>query len=134
MLAEPFPAISGTVSFRSSPEVSLAIDDQQAAGVSDRAAVVTLPARIDTAASRRLCGQLGSALSSAATVIADMTATRWCDSSGVRILLLAQEQAMATGVELRLVVSSAAVLRALAATGADWLLPVYPSLEDALAR
>ena len=102
--------------------------------VSDRAAVVTLPSRIDTAASRWLCGQLGSALSSAATVIADMTATRWSDSSGVRILLLAQEQAMATGVELRLVVSSAAVLRALAATGADWLLPVYPSLEDALAR
>src|SRR5437773_1775301 len=41
VLAEPFPAISGTVSFRSSPEVSLVIDDQQATGVSDRAAVVT---------------------------------------------------------------------------------------------
>jgi len=50
----------------------------------------------------------------------------------VHILLLAQEQAAATGVELRLVVRSAAVLRAMAAMGADWLLPVYPSLEDAL--
>jgi hypothetical protein len=46
--------------------------------------------------------------------------------------LLAQEQAATTGVELRLGVQSAAVLRALAAMGADWLLPVYPSLEDAL--
>lgn len=107
-------------------------DDQDAARARDRPAVVTLPARIDTAASRRLCGQLGSALASAATVIADMTATTFCDSSGVRILILAQEQAAATGVELRLVAPSAAVLRALAATGADWLLPVYANLEDAL--
>ena len=95
--------------------------------------MVTLPAKVDTAASRSLCGQLGSALASATTVNADKTATRFCDSSGVHILLLAQEQAAATGVDLRLVVRSAAVLRALAAMGADWLLPVYPSLEDALA-
>ena len=61
-------------------------------------AVVTLPVTVDTAASRSLCGQLGSALASATTVIADMTATRSCDSSGARILLLAQEQAAATGV------------------------------------
>jgi anti-sigma B factor antagonist len=108
-------------------------DDQHAVPACGQPAVVTLPARIDTAASRRLCGQLGSALASAATVIADMTATTFCDSSGVRILLLAQEQAAATGVELRLVVPSATVLRALAVTGGGWLLPVYPSLDDALA-
>jgi anti-sigma B factor antagonist len=113
--------------------VSLVTDDQQAARALGRPAVVTLPTKIDTAASRRLCGQLGSALASATTVIADMTATRFCDPSGVHILLLAQEQAAATGVEFRLVVPSAAVLRALAAMGADWLLPVYHSLEDALA-
>jgi len=113
--------------------VNLVADDQQDAQAITRPAVVTLPAKVDTAASRTLCGQLGSALASATTVIADMTATRFCDSSGVHILLLAQEQAAATGVELRLVISSAAVLRAMAAMGADWLLPVYPSLEDALA-
>ena len=109
-------------------------DDQHADRALGGPAVVALPAKVDTAASRSLCGQLGSALASASTVIADMSATRFCDSSGVHILLLAQEQAAATGVELRLVVSSAAVLRALAAMGADWLLPVYPSLEDALAH
>jgi anti-anti-sigma factor len=107
-------------------------DDQQVARALARPAVVTLPAKVDTAASRSLCGQLGSALASADIVIADMTATRFCDSSGVHILLLAQEQAATTGVELRLVVQSAAVLRALAAMGADWLLPVYHTLEDAL--
>jgi anti-anti-sigma factor len=109
-------------------------DDLHAAPARGQPAVVTLPARIDTAASRRLCGQLGSALASAGTVIADMTATTFCDSSGVHILVLAQEQAAATGVELRLVVPSATVLRALAATGADWLLPVYPSLAAALVQ
>jgi anti-sigma B factor antagonist len=108
-------------------------DDQQTARALARPAVVTLPAQVDTAASRCLCGQLGSALASADIVIADMTATKFCDPSGVHILLLAQEQAAATGVEMRLVVRSAAVLRALAAMGADWLLPVYLTLEDALA-
>jgi anti-sigma B factor antagonist len=106
--------------------------DQHQAGTQGQAAVVTLPVKIDTAASRRLCGQLGLALASATTVIADMTATRFCDSSGVHILLLAQEQAAATGVEFRLVVSSATVLRAMAAMGADWQLPIYASLEEAL--
>jgi anti-anti-sigma factor len=107
--------------------------DRHAEGAPDWLAVITMPTTIDMAATRRLCGQLGSALASATTVIADMTATRSCDSSAVRILLMAQEQAAATGVDLRLVVSSASVLRVLAATGADWLLPVYPRLEDALA-
>ena len=108
-------------------------DDEQAARALARPTVVTLPAKVDMAASRSLCGQLGSALATADTVIADLTATTFCDPSGVHILLLAQEQAAATGVELRLVVPSASVLRALAAMGADWLLPVYTSLEDALA-
>ena len=108
-------------------------DDQYAPGPHGRPAVVTLPARIDLALSRLLRDQLGCALASATMVIADMTATTFCDSSCVPVLLLAQHQAEATGAELRLVVPSAAVLRTLAASGADWLLPVYASLEDALA-
>ena len=99
-----------------------------------RPAVVALPAEIDISGSRELCGQLGRALASASTVIVDMTETRFCDSSGIRILLLAQEQAAATGVELRLVIPSASVLRALALVGADWLLPVFPSLDEAMGR
>jgi hypothetical protein len=71
-------------------------------------------------------------LASATTVIADMTATTFCDSSGVRLLVMAHEEAAATGVDLRLVVPSVNVLRTLALIGADWLLPIYPSLEDAL--
>jgi hypothetical protein len=56
-----------------------------------------------------------------------------CDSSGVRMLALAYEQAVAEQARLVLVVPSAAVLRMLAVTGLDLLLPVYPSLDEALS-
>src|SRR5262249_15730936 len=77
------------------------VDSQRVIQARDGLAVVTLPAEVDIASSRRLCGELGFALSSARTVIVDMTASTSCHSSGVRILLLAYEQAAATGVELR---------------------------------
>ena len=109
-------------------------DAQQAISSPGQPAVITLPTELDLAGSRRLCGQLGAALAIARVVIADMTATTFCDSAGVRILLLAQEQAAATGVELRLVVPSASVLRTLASMGADWLMPIYPSLDEAMGH
>jgi len=110
------------------------VDNQRAthARARTRPAVLTLPAEIDTCDARQLGQELGTALASATTVIADMTATTFCDCSGVRVLLLAQEQAAADGIELRLVVPSASVLRILALIGADRLLPIYPSLDDAL--
>jgi anti-anti-sigma factor len=108
-------------------------DVQRVIRAQDQLTTIVLPAEIDVAGSRRLCGELGSALACAAVIIVDMTARTYCHSSGVHILQLAQEQAAATGVELRLVVPSAGVLRTLAWAGVDWLLPIYPTLEDALA-
>jgi anti-anti-sigma regulatory factor len=66
-------------------------------------------------------------------VVADMTGTRFCDSSGISMLVLGHRQAAANGAELRLVVSSAAVLHALKLVRLDCLLPIYPSLDAALA-
>ena len=66
------------------------------------------------------------------TVIADMTGTRFCDSSGISMLVLAHRKAMTNNAELRLVALSTAVLRALTLVRIDYLLPVYPSLADAL--
>jgi anti-anti-sigma factor len=68
------------------------------------------------------------------TVIADMTATTFCDSSGVRILVAGCEQAAANNIEMRLVVRSTLVLRALALMGLDRLLPFYLTLDGALAH
>lgn len=94
--------------------------------------MVTFPAEVDLCNSGRLGDQLALAMTSAATVIADLTATTFCDCSGIRVLVLAHEQALAAAVDLRIVARSASVLRVLALTGADRLLPVYPTVKAAL--
>ena len=66
-------------------------------------------------------------------VIADMTATTFCDSTGIRVLVLACQQAKDRGAELRLLVTRPGVWRAIKVMGADLALPVYQSLNEALA-
>jgi len=96
--------------------------------------VVAFPAQIDMANAGRAGRELGSALApDVKTVIADMTATTFCDSSGISILIRAHKQAAANKTELRLVVASAAVLRALTLVKIDSLLPIYTTLSQALA-
>jgi anti-anti-sigma regulatory factor len=97
----------------------------------DRPALIILPAEIGTTNASRLSGELGSALASGASVvIADVTATTVCHSSGARVLVLACAQAAANGIELRPVVRSTA---ALVLAGLDGLLPVCPALSLAHA-
>jgi len=68
------------------------------------------------------------------TLVADMTRTRFCDSSGLHALLAAHKRAQAQGGELLLVIPSAAVLRVLAITCIDRMIPNFTSLEEALAQ
>jgi len=49
------------------------------------------------------------------------------------MLVTAYKRALASGVELRLVVASASVLRVLAVLDLDHWLAIYPSLPEALA-
>src|SRR5690349_20511473 len=94
--------------------------------------IVTLPAEIDMANADGVSGQLGCALASGAiVVVADMTATRFCNSTGLRVLVLAHKQAAAHHAELRLVITSANVRRVLAITHLDTVLRIYPSLDAA---
>lgn len=96
-------------------------------------AVVTLPAEIDMDNAERIGADLRAAFDPGVTVVvADMTATTFCDSRGIRALVLAHKRAAAIGAEFRLVVPSASVLRALAMLGLDDLLAIYPSLPAAL--
>lgn len=98
------------------------------------AVVVALPADIDTASAGRVGQQFGAAFAPGVkTVIADMTATRFCDSSGISVLVRAHKQAVANGTQLRLVVVSTVVLRSLRLVQMDHLLPIYPTLSQALA-
>jgi anti-anti-sigma factor len=99
-----------------------------------RPVVVTLPDEIDMANAGQVGEQLDSARASgAATVVADMTATRFCDSSGMQMLVRAHRKAAANNAELRVVIPSANVLRALAIMRVDTVPRIFPSLEDALA-
>jgi anti-anti-sigma factor len=93
-----------------------------------------LPAEIDMANADRVGADLQAAFAvGVATVVADMTATAFCDSRGIHALVMAHQRATASGAELRLVVPSTCVLRVLALTGLDRWLAIYPSLQEALA-
>jgi anti-sigma B factor antagonist len=66
-------------------------------------------------------------------VIADMSLTEFCDSSGLRHLVIADAAARRAGGELRLVVRAPLVLRAMQVVGVDQVLHIYGSLEDAMS-
>ncbi len=100
--------------------------------VTEKAAttIVTLPTEIDITNSDQVGADLQHACQSAANaVIADLTRTTFCDSSAVRALLEAHKLATSRGIELDLVVTSAAVLRVLELTGLDRTLRLYPSID-----
>jgi anti-sigma B factor antagonist len=96
--------------------------------------VVELPAEIDVTNSEQVYQQLVEVIAPGVdTVVADMTATIFCDSSGVHAIMHAYETAGARGVRMRLAVSpSTSVRRVLQLIGVGRLIPVYPSLEEAL--
>jgi anti-sigma B factor antagonist len=97
--------------------------------------IVTMPAQLDAATSEPAGDDLTAAISRAIVmVIADMTATTFCDSAGLRALIEAIGRASAAHVELRIVLPDGAVLRELRMMGLDHALDVYPSVGAALKR
>ena len=62
-----------------------------------------------------------------------MSGTTFCDSSGMRMLLVARNHAGVSGSVLRIVIRpGSAVARSLAVLGMDGMLPIYGSLHDAM--
>ncbi|HZR55016.1 MAG TPA: STAS domain-containing protein [Streptosporangiaceae bacterium] len=97
--------------------------------------VVTVPEEIDvTNAADLRAALLKAGVNGSGTLVADMTQTQFCDSSGVHALVAAHRRAQAEGGQLLLVISSAAVLRILAITGIDRVIPNFTSVADALAH
>ncbi len=96
--------------------------------------VVKLPAEIDVTNSGEVYSQLVAVLEPGVdAVIADLTATSFCDSSGVHAIMHAHERAVARGIGLRLAVSpGGSVRRVLQLTGVGDLMPVYPTLQEAM--
>jgi anti-sigma B factor antagonist len=97
--------------------------------------VVAAPEEIDITTAPRLQSALLEAVAHGnGTLVADLSRTRFCDSSGLHALLAAHKCAQAEGGELLLVISAAHVLRVLAITGIDRMIPNFTSLEEALAQ
>lgn len=96
--------------------------------------VVRFPDEFDISNAGDLATQMRAAITRAGSaVVADLTTTVFCDSSGLRIIVLARDWAMADNVELRLAVPPGPTLVVMKLVGLDQLLPIYPSLDQALA-
>lgn len=96
--------------------------------------LVILPAEIDITNARDIrCQLTAAALRHGTTVvIADMTATTFCDIAGLRALLHANLRAARNTAELRLVSPGYAVKRILQITGADQVLAIYDTIAEAM--
>ena len=97
--------------------------------------VVITPEEIDiTNAGALRAALLHAAAGPSAAFVVDMTWTRFCDSAGLHALLGAHKRARAEGRQVRLVITGAQVRRILALTALDRLIPVFTSLDQALAH
>ena len=97
-------------------------------------AVVRLPAEIDVTNADEVLTLVTGVLATGATVIvADLTTTSFCDSAGLRHLLMAHRQAGRAGVQLRLVIPPGGpVGRVTELTGIGRFVAVYPTLQLAV--
>jgi anti-sigma B factor antagonist len=97
--------------------------------------VVVAPEEIDiTNAPELRSALIDAAVSGHGTIVADLSRTRFCDSSGLHTLLAAHKRATAAGGEMLLVISGTAVLRVFALTCVDRIIPNFTTLEEALAQ
>jgi anti-sigma B factor antagonist len=101
---------------------------------SGQTAVVAAAGEIDLTNAECLRDALLSAFNAGATaVVVDLTAVTFLDSAGVTALVRAARRASASEAALRVAVTSPAVLRVLDLVGINQLVPVYPSVGEALA-
>ena len=98
-------------------------------------AIVTFPAEVDANNAHIARNDLIAVieLDGAKAVVADMTRTTFCDSAGVTALAAARRKAVAHGATFSLACSSPQILRILELTGLDQMLPLFGSVDEALA-
>jgi anti-sigma B factor antagonist len=95
--------------------------------------VVTFPSEIDMANAARVRDELNAAFDAGATiVVADMSGTRFCDTSGIHLLVMAHKQAKAGNIKFRVVVRPGEVRHVLEIVCLDTVLTLYPRLDIAL--
>ena len=96
--------------------------------------VVAFPGQFDISNAGDLAKQMRTAITpGVSAVVADLTGTEFCDSAGLRVIVLAYDWARADNVELRLAVPPGSTLVVMKLVGLDQVLPIYASLDKALA-
>ena len=97
--------------------------------------VVAAPEEIDITNAEGLRAALGQAAGDGhETLVVDMSRTRFCDCSGLHALVAAHRRPRPGRGDVLLVIPGAAVLRVLAITGIDQVIPDFASLDEALAQ
>jgi anti-sigma B factor antagonist len=100
----------------------------------DEPVIVVLPDEIDMENSLQVRQTLLAAIRrQPAGVIVNMTATSFCDSSGMGAIVYAYREAVTAGTGLRLVIGNPNVRRAFALSGIDAVIGIYPDLSAALS-
>ena len=100
----------------------------------DDRVVITLPEEIDLTHSPRIQETLTAVLRrKPAVIVADMTATTFCDSNAMHAIAAAHRQAVAAGADMRLVIGHPGVRRIFALSGVDTVISIYPDLPAALS-
>jgi anti-sigma B factor antagonist len=96
-------------------------------------AVITAPAEIDITNAAELRSALLAVTADEPTaIVVDMSGTDYCDSTGLNVLVRAQNKMAGSGLRLQLVVTAPAVQRMLAVTGVGSLFRIDESLSQAL--
>lgn len=94
--------------------------------------ILVCPPEIDIANSDAFAAALATAERAAATVVVDLTATTFCDGSGLRALVPAQQRAAGRGGQIRLVTRSALFGLLLGMTRLAAAFPRHPTVADAV--
>ena len=94
--------------------------------------VVTLAGELDLAAADGFWAELEPLIEPAGMVVLDGTELSFLDSSGLRVLLLANAKAKELGAKFRFVATHRAVRRTLQLTGADDLVTTCATVDEAL--
>ena len=95
--------------------------------------VVIAPAEVDIAnAALMRAALLRAAAAGRGAITLDMTATQFCDSAGLSVLIRGHQWAQAKGGSLRVVTSTPQLMRILEVTGLHRLLQHFRTLEEAL--
>jgi anti-anti-sigma factor len=95
--------------------------------------VVTVRGELDLATSDRLWAELEPLLAPQAVVVLDGTQISFLDSSGLRVLLQANNRATSGGADFRLVAPHQAVQRVLELAGTGDHLQTRDTVDEALA-